>query len=62
MLCLFLRMKKQETKQTCGDDMVNLIIGFVLGVIISTVGFSNFANFTDRQIESMKTLVEENVK
>jgi len=42
--------------------MINLIIGFVLGVIISTVGFSNFANFTDRQIESVKTLAKENVK
>ena len=62
MLCLSLRMKKQRTKQICGDDMGNFIIGFVLGVIISTVGFSNFANFTDRQIESMKTLIEENVK
>ena len=42
--------------------MGNFIIGFVLGVIISTVGFSNFANFTDRQIESMKVLIKENVK
>lgn len=62
MLCLSLQMKKPETKQICGDDMANLIIGFVLGVIISTVGFSNFANFTDRQIESMKVLIKENVK
>jgi hypothetical protein len=55
-------MKKQGTKQICGDNMGNLIIGFVLGVIISTVGFSNFASFTDRQIESMKVLIKENVK
>ena len=62
MLCRFLVTKKRKTKRICGDNMINLIIGFVLGVIITTVGFSNFANFADRQIESVKTLAKENVK
>lgn len=42
--------------------MTNLIIGFVLGIIISTVGFSNFANFADRQLDNAKVVIKENVK
>ena len=42
--------------------MINLIIGFILGMIISTVGFSSFANFADRQMDSAKIFIKENVK
>lgn len=42
--------------------MTNLIIGFVLGVVVSTVGVSKFATFADRQLDNAKIVIKENVK
>lgn len=42
--------------------MINLIIGFVLGLIVATVGFSGFASFVDNQVDSAKEIIKENVK
>lgn len=42
--------------------MTNLIVGFVMGIIVATVGFSNFANFADRQLDNAKVIIKENVK
>jgi hypothetical protein len=33
-----------------------------LGLVIATVGFSNFANFADRQVDNAKFIIKENVK
>lgn len=41
---------------------MNFLIGFILGFVVATVGFSNFANFADRQFESAKEVIKENVK
>jgi capsular polysaccharide biosynthesis protein len=42
--------------------MINLIIGFILGVTVATVGFSGVASFADKQIDSAKEAIRENVK
>mgnify|MGYP003705472823 CR=1 FL=1 len=39
-----------------------VIIAFILGFIVATVGFTNLANFADRQVDNAKTIVKENVK
>lgn len=38
------------------------LIGFILGFVAATVGFSNVANFADKQFESAKEVIKENVK
>lgn len=35
--------------------MRNLIIGFVLGLVVSTVGFSGIARIFDKGVETVKT-------
>lgn len=42
--------------------MMNFVIGVVVGVVISTVGVSNVANFVDKQIDSAKVTLKDNVK
>jgi capsular polysaccharide biosynthesis protein len=42
--------------------MGNLIIGFVLGLIVATVGVSNLATYVDRQVDTAKEVIKENVK
>lgn len=41
---------------------MQFIIGLILGFIIATVGFSNFASFADRQVNNAKVVIQENVK
>ena len=42
--------------------MINLVIGFVLGITVATVGFSGVASLADKQIDSAKEVIKENVK
>ena len=42
--------------------MINIIIGFVLGLTVATVGFSGLANFADKQLDNAKVIIQENVK
>jgi capsular polysaccharide biosynthesis protein len=42
--------------------MFNFVIGFILGLIVATVGFSGVASFADKHIESAKEVIQENVK
>lgn len=42
--------------------MMNFIIGVVFGVVVATAGFSGVANFADKQLESAKEVIKENVK
>ena len=42
--------------------MINLIIGFVLGIIVATVGFTNLASFADNKLNDVKLVIKENVK
>lgn len=39
--------------------MRNLVIGFVLGLVVATVGFGGIARIMDRGIESIKTQSKE---
>ena len=41
---------------------MRFIIGFVLGFVVATVGLGNLANFADRQFNSAKEVVRDNVK
>jgi capsular polysaccharide biosynthesis protein len=36
--------------------MINVIIGFVLGFFVATVGFTGVAQALDKSIETMKTI------
>lgn len=42
--------------------MRNLIIGFILGLIVATVGFSGVARLLDRGVEAIKTQSQELAK
>jgi capsular polysaccharide biosynthesis protein len=39
--------------------MVNTIIGFVLGFVVATIGFSGLANFLDENVNVAKEVVEQ---
>lgn len=39
--------------------MRNLVIGFVLGLVVATVGFSGVARMLDRGIDTVKTQSKE---
>jgi len=39
--------------------MRNLVIGFVLGLIVATVGFSGIARIMDRGVETIKSQSKE---
>lgn len=42
--------------------MRNLIIGFILGLIVATVGFSGVARLLDRGVDAIKTQSQELAK
>lgn len=42
--------------------MKNLIIGFVLGLVVATVGFSGVARLLDKGVETIKTQSQELAK
>lgn len=42
--------------------MKNLLIGFVLGLVVATVGFSGVARLLDRGVETIKTQSQELAK
>jgi hypothetical protein len=39
--------------------MRNLIVGFVMGLVVATVGFSGVARLLDRGVETIKTQSQE---
>jgi capsular polysaccharide biosynthesis protein len=39
--------------------MRNLVIGFVMGLVVATVGFSGVARLLDRGVETIKTQSQE---
>lgn len=39
--------------------MKNIIIGFVLGVVVSTIGFTGVARLLDKGVETIKTQSQE---
>ena len=42
--------------------MKNVVIGFVLGVVVSTIGFSGVARLLDRGVDLVKTQSTELAK
>jgi hypothetical protein len=42
--------------------MRNLIVGFVLGLVVATVGFSGVARLLDKGVETIKTQSQELAK
>ena len=42
--------------------MKNLLIGFVLGLVVATVGFSGVARLLDKGVETIKTQSQELAK
>lgn len=42
--------------------MFKILIGIVIGIAISTVGFSGITRMLDRGVESVKTVVSEQAK
>lgn len=42
--------------------MINLVIGFILGITVASVGFSGLATFADNQLDNAKLIIQENVK
>jgi len=42
--------------------MKNILIGFVLGLVVATVGFSGVARLLDRGVETIKTQSQELAK
>jgi len=42
--------------------MRNIVIGFVLGLIVATVGFSGVARLLDKGVETIKTQSQELAK
>jgi hypothetical protein len=42
--------------------MRNLIIGFILGLVVATVGFSGMARLLDKGVETIKTQSQELAK
>jgi hypothetical protein len=42
--------------------MTKILIGFVLGIIVATVGFSGIARMLDRGVETVKTQSQDLAK
>ena len=42
--------------------MINLLVGFILGVVVSTVGFSGIAKMADRGVDKVKEVTIEQTK
>ncbi len=42
--------------------MTKLLVGFILGLIVATVGFSGVARILDRGIDTVKTQSQEMAK
>ena len=42
--------------------MTKLIVGFVLGVVVSTIGFTGLARVADRGVEQLKETSQEIAK
>jgi hypothetical protein len=41
---------------------MKIVIAFVLGFVVATVGLGNLANFADRQVDNAKSVVKDNVR
>lgn len=42
--------------------MTNLLVGFILGIVVATVGFSGIAKMADKGVDKVKEVTQEQVK
>ena len=56
---MLLLAKKKFTVLTTEHKMRNLIIGFVLGLVVSAVGFSGIARMFDKGVQTIQTQSRE---
>ena len=42
--------------------MIKLLVGFILGVVVSTVGFSGIAKMADNVVEKVKQVTVDQAK
>ena len=42
--------------------MINFVIGFILGVVVATVGFSGIARMLDNGVNKVKEVSQEQAK
>jgi hypothetical protein len=42
--------------------MTKLLIGFILGIVVSTVGFSGIAKMADKSVDKVKEVTIEQAK
>jgi hypothetical protein len=42
--------------------MINLLVGFILGVVVSTVGFTGIAKMADKGVDKVKEVTIEQTK
>jgi hypothetical protein len=42
--------------------MSKLLVGFILGIVVSTVGFSGIAKIADNGVNKVKEVTQEQVK
>jgi hypothetical protein len=42
--------------------MTNLLVGFVFGIVVATVGFSGIAKMADRGVDKVKEVTIEQTK
>ena len=42
--------------------MTKLLVGFILGIVVSTVGFSGIARMADRGVDKVKEVTIEQTK
>jgi hypothetical protein len=42
--------------------MTNLLIGFILGIVVSTVGFTGIARIADKGVDKVKEVTIEQTK
>jgi len=42
--------------------MTKLLVGFILGIVVSTVGFSGIAKMADNGVNKVKEVTQEQVK
>ena len=42
--------------------MMKLLVAFIFGVIVATVGFNGVANIADKQLNNAQQFIKENAK
>lgn len=41
---------------------MKILLAFILGMVVATVGVTNLVSFADKQVENAKTVMRDNIK